>query len=149
MEICSDVASFISSRIQTIEKPQKDIAREAGFKKPNMITMIKQGKTRLPLDKVGPMALALDTEPAALFKMCMEEYHPETGKAIAPFMESLMTEDERRLLTTLRDWVGGPFLAALNDESRTHFDNFLSSLRGPSTVSAPQTPVYSGRHTGA
>lgn len=134
MENRSAVALFVTSRIYKTGKPQKDIAHEAGFDKPNMITMIKQGKTRLPIDKIGPMAKALETDPVQLLKMCMEEYHPATWKAIAPFMESAMTEDERQLVTSLRASVGGPFLAALNDESRTHFQNFIRSLHGPATI---------------
>ena len=134
METTSQVARFVNSRIEATGQLQKDIAMQVGFDKPNMITMIKQGKTRLPLDKVGPMAKALETDPVRLLSMCMEEYHPATWKAIAPYMESAMTADERKLLSALRAWVGGPFLSALNEESRNCFENFLQSLRVPATI---------------
>ena len=65
METTSQVACFIAARIEATGQLQKDIAAKAGFDKPNMITMIKQGRTRLPLDKVGAMALALETGPKA------------------------------------------------------------------------------------
>lgn len=130
----SKVANYIARRIEISGQFQKDIAEKVGFDKPNMITMIKQGKTRLPLDKIGPMAKALEVDPVQLLKLCMEEYHPNTWKAIAPFLESAMTSDERRLLNALRAWVGGPFLSAMSDESKQHFEGFMASLRTPSTI---------------
>jgi hypothetical protein len=130
----SQVARFIAQRIVITGKQQNIIAKEAGFEKPNIITMLKQGKTRLPLERVGPMAKALETDPVYLLQLCMKEYTPETWNAIEPYLDSAMTEDERKLLCALRAWVGGPFLAALNSESRIHFDNFIRSLRTSTTV---------------
>ncbi len=66
--------------------------------------------------------------------MCMEEYQPATWKVIAPFMESAMTKDEQRLLQTLRAWVGGPLLLPRSEESKTHFNKFMASLRTPATI---------------
>lgn len=134
MKSNSQVARFISERIEASGQLQKDIAHKAGFEQPNIITMIKQGKTRLPLDKVGPLAKALAIDPLILLEMCFEEYHPRTWKAIAPYMASAITEDERKLLAALRKFLGGPFLSALTDESRQHFDQFMSSLRTPSLI---------------
>ena len=134
MEALSQVARFIQRRIKETGQTQKDIAFKVGFEKPNIITMIKQGKTRLPLDKIGLMANALETDPTQLFQMCMEEYQPKTWKVISPFMESAMTTDEQRLLHSLRAWVGGPFLSALSEESKAHFNKFMTSLRSPATI---------------
>lgn len=134
METTSNVALFIQRRIEETGQTQKDIAFKVGFEKPNIITMIKQGKTRLPLDKVGLMANALETEPTQLFQLCMEEYQPATWKVIAPYMEGAMTKDELQLLKSLRVWVGGPFLSALSEESKTHFNKFMASLRTPATI---------------
>jgi transcriptional regulator with XRE-family HTH domain len=134
METTSQVARFIQRRIEETGQTQKDIAFKVGFEKPNIITMIKQGKTRLPLDKIGLMANALETDPAQLFHMCMEEYQPATWKVIAPFMEGALTKDELRLLNSLRAWVGGPFLSALSEESKEHFNKFMASMRTPATI---------------
>ncbi len=130
----SQVARFITGRIEATGKLQKDIAEKVGFEKPNIITMIKQGKTKLPLDKIGPMAKALEVDPVHLLKLCMEEYHPNTWKAIAPFMAAVITADERRMLNALRAWSGGPFLAAMSEEQKRHFENFMASLCAPATI---------------
>lgn len=123
------VAPFISDRIDYLGIRQKDIARKAGFEKPNMITMIKQGRTKLPLDKVGLVAEALEVEPLILLKMCMQEYYPETWRVIGPKLEVAITDEERRLIYALRTFAGAKYLAAVSEESKEHFDRFLSSLQ--------------------
>ena len=134
MENTSQVARFIRARIQTTGKKQAEIAREVGFDKPNMISMIKLGHTKLPLAKVGPMAKALGTNPVALLKICLSEYCPETWKEIAPYMEASLTEEERRLVSALRTWIGAPYLAALSEESKDRFEDFIQSLRLPAGI---------------
>lgn len=123
------VAMFVRERIQVTGKPQKDIAEEAGFEKPNLITMIKQGKTKLPIAKVGAMAAALEADPVQLLKLCISTYHPETWRSIEPFLDSTLTEVELRIVKALRGWSGTPYLSALNDESKSHLDMFINSLR--------------------
>lgn len=130
----SQVARFIEKRIEETGQLQKDIAKKVGFEKPNIITMIKQGKTRLPIDKICLMAKALETDPILLFQMCIQEYQPDNWKVIAPFMEAAMTKDELRLLKSLRASVGGPFLSALSEDSKLHFEKFMNSLRAPATI---------------
>jgi hypothetical protein len=46
------------------KKNQSEIAAEAGFANPNMITLLKQGANRVPLDRVPQLAKALDSDPA-------------------------------------------------------------------------------------
>ncbi len=84
----SAVAHFITTRINELDLKLVDIAEVCGFPRPNVITMIKQGKTKLPLDKIGLMARALQVDPFDLFRMCMQEYLPSTWAAIAPILES-------------------------------------------------------------
>ena len=126
MKTTSQVACFVAERIEATGQLQKDIAAKVGFDKPNMITMIKQGRTRLPLDKVGAMALALETDPRLLLQMCMEEYCPATWASIAPFLDPKMSEDEKKLLAILRK-LGGPLQGALNEESLSYLEGFIRS----------------------
>ena len=129
-----DVAQFIAQRIQITGKSQRDIAIEAGFDSPNMVTMLKQGKTKLPIAKVGPRAKALETDPVHLLKLCLSTYCPETWEAIEPFLESALTEDELRLIQALRSSVGAPFLSAVSGESKRYFNDFMKSLRASAHI---------------
>jgi hypothetical protein len=134
METTSQVARFISNRIDEIGLLQKDIATKVGFDQPNMITMIKQGRTRLPIDKIGLMANALEVDLIQFSKMCMEEYQPENWKVWAPLVTPSISQDEKTLIQTLRVHVGGPYLAAISDESKSLFNRFIASLRTPAPI---------------
>jgi hypothetical protein len=96
------VANLIDARINELGKRQLDIAAEAGFNKPNIITMIKQGKTRLPLDKVGPMARSLELDPVQLLHLWFDEYEPETWDAIREQLDNLLTAREMAILAAVR-----------------------------------------------
>lgn len=129
MEKNCAVATFIRNRIQVLGKRQSDIAAECGFESANVITMIKQGKTKLPIGKVGPMAKALEADPVQLLKLCMSEYQPQTWAAIEPFLDHAFTKDERALIYHFRAFAGGPYLAALTPESEKLLNQFLLSLK--------------------
>lgn len=128
------VARFINDQIKLIGKPQKDIASESGFETANLITMIKQGKTKLPIAKVGPMAIALETDPIHLLKLCMSTYYPETWEAISLMLDSAFTADEMELVSKLRAHNGGSYLYALTDDSRDKFQSFIHSLSTKSQI---------------
>jgi transcriptional regulator with XRE-family HTH domain len=96
------VAEFLTALIKSSDLLQKDVAKRAGFDAPNVITMIKKGDTKLPLDKVGPMAEALGTDPVALLKMCLEEYQPATWRVIAPYMAMTLNDEEMQMVQAHR-----------------------------------------------
>lgn len=131
MENKCPVAQFVAHRIQVTGKAQKEIAREVGFDKPNMITLIKQGHTKLPLAKIGVMAIALESDPVALLKLCLSTYHPETWEAIEAHFESALTKDELTMVKAWREFVGTPYLAALTEKQKRYLNAFLASLRAP------------------
>jgi len=55
------LAKYLEQRVLELKpkKTQGDIAAEAGFVNPNMITMFKTGASKVPLDRVPALALAL------------------------------------------------------------------------------------------
>ena len=56
------LAAFLEKRILELKprKSQLQIAAEAGFVQPNMLSMFKNGSNKLPLDRVTGLAKALD-----------------------------------------------------------------------------------------
>lgn len=100
----SRVARFIAKRINELQgvKNQRDIARELGYAKPNIVSMFKIGDTKLPLDKVPAMAKALDCDPAELFRISMEQYWPELHSVIHEIFGEIVSKEERDLLSLVR-----------------------------------------------
>jgi len=123
------VATFVRNQIGKIDKSQKEIAEEVGFEKQNVITMIKQGKTKLPLAKIGLMAKALDTDPLWLLKLCLSTYQKDSWEALKPIFDEVVTEEERTLLHAWRNYVGVPNIEAISEPSRILFYQFLDSIR--------------------
>jgi DNA-binding CsgD family transcriptional regulator len=99
------VADYLQQAITLSGKSQSEIAREAGFAKPNVITMFKQGLTKVPLSKVGALAKAMGVDPMHLFKLVMNEYEPDTWASIQNVImrQPAMTQAELEILQVIRE----------------------------------------------
>lgn len=103
------VAEYLADQIDQSPKSQSEIAQEAGFDTPNIITMFKQGKTKIPLIRVGPLAIALGINPRHLLRRVLEEYMPETWHAVeASLGHLILSHDEEQLVLTSREMSIAP-----------------------------------------
>ena len=95
------VAEYLAEQIDLSPKLQVEIAKEAGFENPNILTMLKQGKTKIPLNRIGPLAQALGINPRHLMRKVLEEYMPETWSAVEQGLGHLLlsSEEEQMVLT--------------------------------------------------
>ena len=134
MKKTSLVAVLVTEQIRFIGKKQLEIAEEAGFDNANVITMIKQGRTKLPLGKVGSMAKALELDPTYLLKLCIEEYQPETWDAIRPYMDEIVTADELSIVLSIRNAIGAPYISALNMDQRNKLDDFILTMKNEVSI---------------
>jgi transcriptional regulator with XRE-family HTH domain len=101
------VADYLTVQIDLCSKrgkTQTDIAREVGFDKPNIITMLKQGKSKLPISRVGAMARALGVDPLHLFQLAMSEYEPDTWAVIEDqvLKQPFITANEYEIIQLVR-----------------------------------------------
>lgn len=88
-------------------KTQKVIAHEAGFVNPNLISMIKNGATKIPLDRVPALARALETDPAYLMRLSLEQaIGPTASVAVLEVFGTATTVNERAWLEEIRDASG-------------------------------------------
>ncbi|MBU1691138.1 MAG: XRE family transcriptional regulator [Gammaproteobacteria bacterium] len=101
------VADFIADRLADSDKTQREIAEECGFEKPNIITMFKNGATKLPINRIGPLAKALNADPAHLLRLVMAEYFPDTWVDIENIMQStVLSANELELVRAYRQMTG-------------------------------------------
>lgn len=103
------LAKFLRKRVLELRptKSQIRIATEAGFVNPNMLAMIKNGATKLPLDRVSGLAKALDSDPRLLFKLALEQAGDETtARAVAEIFGTVVTRNEVAWLEEIRDASG-------------------------------------------
>jgi transcriptional regulator with XRE-family HTH domain len=128
------VSAFIASLIEKSGKSRKAIADEAGLGKPNMISMLKNGETKLPLARLGSFAKAVHTDPAQLLNLCLAEYYPNIWSAIKDHLESSATADELRLVRAIRASTGSPYVACLHPDEQASFEDFLKRIAQATTV---------------
>lgn len=76
----------IRASIMASGKSQKEIADRLGYTHQNMITMIKQGHTRLPQEKVVLLAQALGEPPALLLRDWLQTYMPRVLSDIEAYL---------------------------------------------------------------
>jgi len=101
------VADYLAQQIILRGKSQKEIAEEVGYEKPNVITMMKQGHTKIPIVKVGAFARALEVDPAYLLRLVCMEYMPETWAAIEDAIGgTILTRNELLLVQEYRRRTG-------------------------------------------
>jgi transcriptional regulator with XRE-family HTH domain len=99
-------AHLIADRIRDLShrKTQAEIASEAGFANANMMTFLKNGKNKVPLDRVPSLAKALEVDPAYLMRLALDQAVGATAaRAITDIFGTPATENERGWLAELRD----------------------------------------------
>ena len=100
------LAQFISDRVKNLRHrtTQLEIASDAGFLNPNMISMLKSGATKLPLDRVPNLARALECDPAYLLRLTLEQVAGDTGaQAIIEILSTPVSSNELGWLQEIRD----------------------------------------------
>lgn len=102
----TDLAIFLERRILQLQhkKTQRDIATEAGFTNPNMLTMLKKGQTKLAIDRVATLASALETDPKYLLRLALQQSRNETMvRVYDEVMGAVVTRNETGWLEVIRE----------------------------------------------
>lgn len=77
---------FLAHHIQRAGLTNREVARACGFRRPNVVSMIKHGHTRLPLERLGAMANILEIDAFNLYCRFMHEYFPDTWEDLKPLI---------------------------------------------------------------
>jgi hypothetical protein len=101
------VARYLDYAISKSEKTQAEIAREAGFKHANVITMLKLGHTKVPIDRVPALAAALEVSSSYLLELVLREYVPEIASVIEETAGMLLSGNEIAIIKYVREVSGG------------------------------------------
>ena len=99
-------AKLIAGRVRDLShrKTQAEIASEAGFANANMMTFLKNGRNKVPLDRVPSLAKALEVDPALLMRLALDQAVGATAaQAITEIFGTPVTQNERGWLAEIRD----------------------------------------------
>ncbi|WP_180130297.1 MULTISPECIES: helix-turn-helix domain-containing protein [unclassified Acinetobacter] len=100
-----EVAKILADAINLNQSlTQKDLAEYAGFSTPNVISMLKQGKTKIPLDKAGLIAEKLGLDKQDFWFKCLKEYQPNVFAEYERIsLQPTLGKDEITLIKYLRE----------------------------------------------
>jgi transcriptional regulator with XRE-family HTH domain len=98
------MARYLTTQIDGLSgiKNQREIAAEIGYEKPNMISMLKRGEAKVPLDKIPLLAKALNVDPAHLFRLAMEQQWPGMKAVVDEVFKNIASDNETENL--LKPW---------------------------------------------
>ena len=140
----SAAAQFIAGRIAHLQgrRSQQEIASAAGFKSVNMLSMIKDGKAKLPLERVIALAKALECDPRHLMRLALEQTltQPVLDEIFAS-SGGLSTTNEQAILQEIRR------LASNSDPVLTpELKKALANVFGLPSTSQTITSTSAGRN---
>lgn len=92
-------SDYLSRAIELSNKTQREIALAAGYDKPNVLSMMKTGVTKIPLGKAPVLAKACGVDPKVMLRVVMMDYYPDVWEVLAePFETEMLTDEERKLI---------------------------------------------------
>lgn len=103
------LAKYVAQRVADLNgrKTQAEIAAEAGFVNANMLSMIKSGTSKLPLDRVPQLARALDCDAGFLLRLAIDQSLGTTAaRAVSEIFGSPLSRNEREWIAEIRDASG-------------------------------------------
>jgi len=100
------VADYVAKRINKLAergKTARQIAEEVGYRSPNMISMLKSGRAKVPFEKIPSLARALDMDPGLLLRLTLSEYSPDLHRTIVEIFGAITTANERDMINSIRE----------------------------------------------
>lgn len=98
----SPTAKLLANAIDASELTQREIADRIGMRNPNVISMMKQGITRVPLSRIPALSETLKIDAQTFLMTAIEEYHPGTHEVLVDVLGLPLSRTEMRLLGLLR-----------------------------------------------
>lgn len=94
----SPTARHLFDAIECSSKTQKEIAKDAGFASPNILSMMKTGETKVPINRIPSLSQALGIAPGEFINVALREYHPDLHSVLIEHFGFGLSLEERILL---------------------------------------------------
>ena len=94
----SQTAEYLRKAIEASSKTQREIAEQAGFRHPNVLSMMKSGETKVPIARIPDLADALRVPHVPFLLTAIEEYHPEVHEVLFEYFGAGLSRSELILL---------------------------------------------------
>lgn len=121
--VTSPTAEFLAQAIHNSPLTQRKIAQQAGFKNANILSMLKTGETKVPLDRIPALSSALNVNTQEFLFLAIQEYHPSVHEVLTDVLGLPLSDAEIEILGMFR-------LAYMQDdlEVETSFKKIFSGV---------------------
>lgn len=111
MNTCSKsptVAEYLAKKLSACGKTAQDIAGAIGHHNADAVRAFTQGTAKIPVNKIGPLARALEIDPVYFLRLVLSEYLPDVLVAIDDVLQfPMLTANERGLIDAYRKVSNG------------------------------------------
>lgn len=99
------IKEFVTDAIAASDKSQKEIADEMGLDNANLITMWKNGSSRVPPNRILSLANALEVDAWFFLRLALLEYYPQLYAIIEKVAPSplILTKNEIAMIKSFRE----------------------------------------------
>lgn len=126
----TQMAKLLDKLISKSTKTQRELAADMGYTSPNVLSMMKTGEAKVPLDRVPAMAKALNADVSLFFRLALEQHFrgAAISKAISEIFGTVVSQNEAHWINALREASDNsdPVLTA---EVRPKFIEFVKTNR--------------------
>lgn len=99
---------FLANAISLAEVSNVEVAERLGYERPNVVSMLKNGTMKLPLNKIPEMAAVLRMDPVGLLQRALAAYAPELLDVLRTVMaDRLVSQNELAILGVIRSRMKG------------------------------------------
>lgn len=116
------IAAFLREQIDKLNDlgiSQREIASDAGYDKPNILSMFKRGETKVPLNKVLVLAKALRVDPNHFFRLATQQPDmPITATELEKIFPNAVSAGEMKVVEVIREAVGSADVAPTDEQLR-------------------------------
>ena len=96
----SQTADFLRDALNASRKTQREIAQDAGFPQPNVISMMKKGQCKVPISRIPRLAIALGIDVHDFLDIALREYNPEIWLTLKEAYAISVNDTEQKLIDT-------------------------------------------------
>lgn len=120
----SPVAHYLEQAIERSGLPQIEIAEALGYDQPNIISMFKTGRTKVPIEIIPKLAELLGVSELYFLKLALEEYSPGMWMIIERAFGKLVSENEMDIVDVIRAASAGTDPVMSDDQEKELFRLF-------------------------
>lgn len=107
-----------------------ELANKLGYESQNIISMLKAGSMRVPVNKVAVLAVVANIDPVFLLEKVMTETQPEVWDALKSIIgNQLLTKKEMALVDHIRATLNGVEVDLMDEHVTRAIDPVLASLK--------------------